>query len=163
MYGCMISYVYEYGCIYDYMVVWVHEYMCYICVVLYEIVSVWLLVIMALCDAMISVWYIHDIYMCDMILCYMCYDLIMALYIRILCTLQDWNLYVVLNTTCSCIRYYVMWILILWIIVIVTVFKLLYLQHFLRTFLKYCIFACFHALSLAISYLLLFSHFFIIS
>nr|DAF06969.1 MAG TPA: hypothetical protein [Caudoviricetes sp.] len=29
--------------------------------------------------------------MYDMILCYMCCDLIMALYIRILCTLQDWN------------------------------------------------------------------------
>lgn len=145
------------------MVVWVHEYMCCICVVLYEIVSV-LYVCVWLYWRYVVMW---------------CYDL-SVIYTCVICrfwALHGWNfLYVVLNTTCNCIRYYVMWILVLYYVVMCVYVDnyvdnfninvdnfLLHLQHFYELFWKYCIFVCFRTLSLVISYLLLFSHFFIIS
>lgn len=128
--------------------------------------------VMWLCDAMISEWYIHVCY--DLVL-YVRYDLIMALYIRILCTLQDWNLYVVLNTTCSCIWCYVMLILVLCYVVMCVYVDnyvdnfnfnvdnfLLQMQHFYELFWKYYIFVYFRTLSLIISRLLSLSLCFVI-
>ena len=119
----MISYVYEYGCIYDYMVIWVHEYVCYIYVI-------W--------------WSQIDIYMCDMILCYMC---VMIVYMQIWVCCMTGILYVVLNTTCSCIWCYVMWIFVLYYVVMCVYVDnyvdnsliyvdnfLLHLQHFYELF-----------------------------
>lgn len=64
----MISYVYEYWCIYDYMVVWVCMLYVIWCVVLCDIVSVVIcmyMVILALCGY-VMLWSQSDIYMCDM-------------------------------------------------------------------------------------------------
>lgn len=158
--------------------VWLCKYM-NTCVVLCEIVSV---VIMALCDVMISQ---YDIYMRDMILCYECVMIsgLMLMYLDVvLSVLHDWNLYVVLNTTCSYIWCYVMWfgiykVWLLWLynavmcvyvdnyvdnsLIYVDNF-LLQMQHFYELFWKYYIFVYFRTLSLIISCLLFLSLFFII-
>lgn len=85
-------------------------------------------------------------------------------------------LHVVLNTMCNCIWRYAIWILVLYYVVMCVYVDnyvdnsliyvdnfLLQMQHFYELFWKYYIFVCFRTLSLVISYLLLFSHFFIIS
>ena len=114
MYDCMISYVYEYWCIYDYMVVWVHVLYVIWCVVLCEIVSVlYIYIYVWLCVYSVRDmiwWYQIDIYMCDMILWLMLMYVIYADFGR-----DTWLefLYVVLNTTCNCIWRYIVWILML--------------------------------------------------
>lgn len=157
----MISYVYEYWWIYDYMVVWVCMLYVIWCVVLCDIVSVVIcmyMVILALCGY-VMLWSQIDIYMCDMILCYMCG----------FCARCKTGIF-----ACS-FEYYV-WLYLMLCYVVMCVYVdnyvdnssiyvdnfLLQMQHFLRTFWKYCIFACFRALSLVISCLLLLSLFFII-
>lgn len=183
MYGCMISYVYEYGCIYGCMSMYV------VCMLyVYGILALYVMRVQcAWYDMMISDWYIHVWY--DLVL-YVRYDLRTDAVRYIIYTIYGfWAccttgiLYVVLNTTCNCIRYYVMWILVLYYVVMCVYVDncvdnfnfnvdnssiyvdnfLLHLQHFYELFWKYCIFVCFRTLSLVISYLLLFSHFFIIS
>lgn len=111
MYGCMISYVYEYGCIYGCMsmyvvCVWYISVICYactVCVIWYDDLRliytcvIWSCVICALWsqDWCCEIYYIYGFWAC--------------------CTTGI--LYVVLNTTCNCIRYYVMWILVLYYVV----------------------------------------------
>lgn len=123
-------------------------------------------------------WSQIDIYMCDMILCYMCvmisglmlWDI---LYIRILGVLHDWNFVCSLNTTCNCIRYYVMWILVLYYVVMcvyvdncVDNFNINVDNFFvafatlLRTFLKMLCFRVFsHIISCYLLFALVFSLF----
>ena len=163
------------------MVVWYHRYIICIWVWLYiwlyvcimwdckcGILALWLywLCVCGVRDMMTSDWYIH-----------VWYDLIMALYIRILWE-AAWLefLYVVLNTTCNCIWRYAIWILVLYYVAMCVYVDnyvdnsliyvdnfLLQMQHFYELFWKYYIFVYFRTLSLVISYLLLFSRFFIIS
>ena len=146
---------------------------CNICVVWCEIISV---VILALCDVMCSRLYsVHDGIISEWYTCVLWSQdgVIYADFGR-----AAWLefLHVVLNTMCNCIRCYIVWILVLYYVVM-CVYVDNYVDNFninvdnffvafatlLRTFWKYCIFACFHTLSLVISRLLLFSHFFIIS
>lgn len=144
------------------MVVWVHEYMCCIMwdckcgICMY-------MVILALCGY-VMLWSQIDIYMCDMILCYMCgfcarcktgifacsFEYYVWLY-RMLCYVD------ISIMLCVYVDNYVDNSLIY-----VDNF-LLQMQHFYELFWKCCIFVYFRTLYLAISYLLLFSHFFIIS
>ena len=148
------------------------------CVVLCEIVSVVILVLCVMCVR--CAWY--D----DLRLIYTC---VIWSYNGVIYTDFIWEaawlefLYVVLNTTYNCIGCYIVWILVLCYMVMCVYVDnyvdnfnfnvdnssiyvdnfLLHLQHFYELFWKYCIFVCFRTLSLVISYLLLFSHFFIIS
>ena len=104
------------------------------------------------CTVCVTWWSQIDIYMCDMIsgliliVCYMCGFQ----------TCCDAGIFV-----CS-FEYYV-WLYWMLCYVYMWITFLLYLQHFLRTFWKYCIFVCFRILSLVISCLFSFSRFFIIS
>lgn len=161
MYGCMISYVYEYGCIYGCMsmyvvCVWYISVICYactVCVIWYDDLRliytcvIWSCVICALWsqDWCCEIYYIYGFWAC--------------------CTTGI--LYVVLNTTCNCIRYYVMWILVLYYVVMcvyvdncVDNFNINVDNFFvafatlLRTFLKML---CFRAFSHIISCYLLFA------
>lgn len=74
MYDCMISYVYEYGCIYNYMVVWVHEvYVLYMCDMMWDCKCGYNGVMCYgytgyACIVCVIWWSQIDIYMCDMIL-----------------------------------------------------------------------------------------------
>ena len=129
------------------------------------------------CTVCVITWSQNDIHMCYE---WMCYDLRMALYMRIyadLGVLRYWNfLHVVLNTTCDSCWCYVMWILMLYYAVMCVYVDnyvdnllfcvdnlLLHLQHFANFFVNDRLLLYFRALSLVCSYLLLFSHFFIIS
>ena len=124
-----------------------------------------------------SAWW-HDlrvIYMCDMSKYVMISDgVIYSVYVRILGVLQDWNfLYVVLNTTCSCIWCYVMCIVVLYYVVM-CVYVDNYVDNFninvdnffvafatlLRTFLKMLCFRVFsHIISCYLLFALVFSLF----
>lgn len=163
MYGCMISYVYEYGCIYGCMsmyvvCVWYISVICYactVCVIWYDDLRliytcvIWSCVICALWsqDWCCEIYYIYGFWAC--------------------CTTGI--LYVVLNTTCNCIRYYVMWILVLYYVVMCV-----YVDNFninvdnffvafatlLRTFLKMLCFRVFsHIISCYLLFALVFSLF----
>lgn len=162
------------------MIIWLYEYMCYmccICVVLCEIVSV---VICMLCVMymVILVMRVQCAWYDDLRLIYTCviwsYNGVIYTDFRRAAWLEF--LYVVLNTTCDCIWCYVMCIVVLYYTVMCVYVDnyvdnfninvdnfLLHLQHFYELFWKCCVFVYFRTLSLAISYLLLFSHFFIIS
>ena len=155
------------------MVVWVHVLYVIWCVVLCEIISV---VIMALwlCvyDVRDMIWWsqidIYMIYTCVMI------SGLMLMYLDVvLSVLRDWNLYVVLNTTCSCIWCYVMCIVVLYYVVMCVYVDnyvdnsliyvdnfLLHLQHFYELFENIVfshVFAHHLLLSLVYSYYLFFS------
>ena len=157
LYGCMSTWVrvlYICGMMWDYkcIVMYVHGYACTVCVI-------W--------------WSQIDIYMCDMILCYM-YVMIVCMHVWACC--MTGILYVVLNTTCDCIWCYVMWfgiykVLLLWLYnAVMCVYvdnyvdnSLIYVDNFfvanatlLRTFLKILYFRVF---SHIISYYLLFALF----
>lgn len=167
MYGCMISYVYEYGCIYGCMsmyvvCVWYISVICYactVCVIWYDDLRliytcvIWSCVICALWsqDWCCEIYYIYGFWAC--------------------CTTGI--LYVVLNTTCNCIRYYVMWILVLYYVVMcvyvdncVDNFNINVDNFFvafatlLRTFLKMLCFRVFsHIISCYLLFALVFSLF----
>lgn len=158
------------------MVVWVHE---YVCGMMWDCKCIVMYVHGYACTVCVIWWSQIDIYMRDMILCYEC---VMIVYMQILGVLHDWNLYVVLNTTCSYIWCYVMWfgiykVWLLWLynavmcvyvdnyvdnsLIYVDNF-LLQMQHFYELFWKYYIFVYFRTLSLIISCLLFLSLFFII-
>lgn len=167
MYGCMISYVYEYGCIYGCMsmyvvCVWYISVICYactVCVIWYDDLRliytcvIWSCVICALWsqDWCCEIYYIYGFWAC--------------------CTTGI--LYVVLNTTCNCIRYYVMWILVLYYVVMcvyvdncVDNFNINVDSFFvafatlLRTFLKMLCFRVFsHIISCYLLFALVFSLF----
>ena len=162
-------YIWLYGC----MSTWI--YVLYMCCIIWDCKCGYMYVYGYtgyVCTVCVIWWPQIDIYMCDMILCY---DLrIDANVFRRGFERAAWLefLHVVLNTTCNCIRCYVMWILVLYYVVMCVYVDnsliyvdnfLLQMQHFYELFWKYYIFVYFHALSLVISRLLLFSHFFIIS
>ena len=158
------------------MVVWVHEYVCYMCGMMWDYKCIVMYVHGYACTVCVIWWSQIDIYMCDMILCY---DLIYADFGR-----AAWLefLHVVLNTTCNCIWRYAMRfgiykVLLLWIynavmcvyvdnyvdnsLICVDNF-LLQMQHFYELFWKYYIFVYFRTLSLIISRLLSLSLCFVI-
>lgn len=174
MYGYMISYVYEYGCISTCV------YVLYMCGIMWDYKCGYNGVMWCY-D--ISVWYIHAWY--DLVL-WVCYDLRIDVNVCYICGFwaccMTGILYVVLNTMCSCIWCYVMWfgiykVWLLWLYnavmcvyvdnyvdnSLIYVYNfLLQMQHFYELFWKYYIFVYFRTLSLIISCLLFLSLFFII-
>lgn len=142
MWDCKCGYMYVYG---------YTGYACIVCVI-------W--------------WPQIDIYMCDMILCY---DLrIDANVFRRGFERAVWLefLHVVLNTTCNCIRCYVMWICVyMWITMWIThrfmwitfCCKCNTFTNFLKNIVFSCIFAHYLLLSLVYSYYLFFHHITIIN
>ena len=142
MYGYMISYVYEYGCI----SIWI--YVLYMCGMMWDCKCIVMYVHGYACTVCVIWWSQIDIYMCDMSA-----DFAHAAKLEFL--------HVVLNTTCDCIWCYVMWfgiykVWLLWLynavmcvyvdnyvdnsLIYVDNF-LLQMQHFYELFWKYCIFA----------------------
>lgn len=143
-------------------------YVLYMCCIMWDCklcMALWLywLCVYSVRDMMISDWYIH-----------VWYDLIMALYIRILWE-AAWLefLYVVLNTTYNCIRCYIVWILVL-CYTVMCVYVDNYVDNFninvdnffvafatlLRTFLKILYFRVFsHIISCYLLFALVFSLF----
>ena len=151
------------------MVVWYHMYMSmvvymvvWVCMLyVYGILALYVMRVQcAWYDMMISDWYIHVWY--DLVL-YVRYDLRTDAVRYIIYT--DFGRAARLEFYMYCI----MWLCVyMWITVWITsilmwITFLLHLQHFYELFWKCCVFVYFRTLSLAISYLLLFSHFFIIS
>lgn len=161
------------------MYIWLYEYVCCMCGMMWncKCVICMCMVILALCGY-VMLWSQSDIHAWYDLVLWVCYDRMYA----DLGVLHDWNLYVVLNTTCSYIWCYVMWfgiykVWLLWLynavmcvyvdnyvdnsLIYVDNF-LLQMQHFYELFWKYYIFVYFRTLSLIISCLLLLSTFFII-